>query len=189
MSQTEALEVRREGEILEGWKSVRISRAFDRLAASFALELAEISPLDPLARVPDFTVEINALGIVGDPKAGMVNEFFRAPLEDNQRDRLWAWGLYDFGGLAERQDEQWRAFDPDEAYELLLESGGPPSDRNELLLSSEAHFRDRVAPEIGFTYNVFSHVRSKATEDFSLEPPSTAHIPASSRPMPRSMYS
>lgn len=38
------------GDILDGWQDVSISRAFDRLAGSFSLSLAETSPDDPTAR-------------------------------------------------------------------------------------------------------------------------------------------
>ena len=46
----ETLEVFSGGEILEGWKSVSVSQAFDRMASSFALSLAEIEPDDPRLR-------------------------------------------------------------------------------------------------------------------------------------------
>lgn len=46
----EMVEVRREGEILEGWEQVNVSRAIDELAGTFELLFAEVSPEDPIAR-------------------------------------------------------------------------------------------------------------------------------------------
>lgn len=46
----EALEVYRDGEILEGWEEVRVARAIDELAGTFTLLFAEIEPDSPLER-------------------------------------------------------------------------------------------------------------------------------------------
>ena len=46
----EVLEVDREGEVLEGWKDVSVSRAFDRFAGSFSLRIADLEATDPKAR-------------------------------------------------------------------------------------------------------------------------------------------
>lgn len=44
------LEVYRDGEILEGWEEVRVSRAVDAFAGTFELLFPEIAPNDPLER-------------------------------------------------------------------------------------------------------------------------------------------
>lgn len=46
----ELLEVATADEILEGWESVSVSRAVDRLAGTYTLEFAELAPTDPRAR-------------------------------------------------------------------------------------------------------------------------------------------
>lgn len=46
----ERLEVYRDGEILEGWEELRVSRAVDELAGKFVLLFPEIEPLAPLER-------------------------------------------------------------------------------------------------------------------------------------------
>lgn len=46
----ETLEVVRNGELLEGWEEIRVSRAFDELAGTFELLFAEVAPADPLER-------------------------------------------------------------------------------------------------------------------------------------------
>lgn len=46
----DTLEVYRDGEILEGWEEVRVSRAIDALAGTFELLFPEIEPDDPTER-------------------------------------------------------------------------------------------------------------------------------------------
>lgn len=46
----EILEVAVDGEVLEGWKDVTVSRSFDRLAGSFSIRIADLESVDPTAR-------------------------------------------------------------------------------------------------------------------------------------------
>jgi len=47
---SERLDVAVDGDLLEGWKDLRVSRSFDRLAGSFGITIADLEPTDPAAR-------------------------------------------------------------------------------------------------------------------------------------------